>query len=295
MVFITFRAPSLKWEILRPLGSRGPDASPSGGPQRSQAHCEPPGARPAKTMLHSLVKAAKFDRRPKRSQEHNPFVLGAPPHAPLWRRPRRGRRPKGRTSTAQSPAKSSAQPTAQSSCPCSAQRGGKTDYGFPARRTSTAQSSPQFFALCPPHCGSAFAPPLFRRPRQFLPDWPSANRQNMPSYAGGQRSFRTLSFNPPKTALRPGRPRVPAGTNGRLYPRFLFARLRDSIISAMSRNRMNRFFRRGARLSDRRGLPLRRAGAPTGRFTGRLYPVLCPRACAIHLYSATAEIAESLL
>ena len=46
MVFITFRAPSLKWEILRPLRSRGPDASPSGGPQCSHAHCELPGVRP---------------------------------------------------------------------------------------------------------------------------------------------------------------------------------------------------------------------------------------------------------
>ena len=59
-------------------------------------------------------------------------------------------------------------------------------------KNSTTQSSPQFSAPCPPHCGSAFAPPVplgtrklgvsapKRRPRQFLPDWPSANRQNMP-------------------------------------------------------------------------------------------------------------------
>ncbi len=31
-------------------------------------------------------------------------------------------------------------------------------------KNSTAQSSPQFSAPCPPHCGSAFAPPLFRAP-----------------------------------------------------------------------------------------------------------------------------------
>jgi len=58
---------------------------------------------------------------------------------------------------------------------------------------STAQPKTQSTAPCPPHCGSAIAPPVplgtrkmggaapKRRPRQFLPDWPSANRQNMPS------------------------------------------------------------------------------------------------------------------
>ncbi len=38
----------------------------------------------------------------------------------------------------------------------SARRGGKTVFGFPARRTSTAQ----FSAPCLSHCGSAIAPPL---------------------------------------------------------------------------------------------------------------------------------------
>ncbi len=33
-----------------------------------------------------------------------------------------------------------------------------------------------------------------RRPRQFLPDWLIANRQNMPSYAGGRRSSFVLFF-----------------------------------------------------------------------------------------------------
>ena len=72
------------------------------------------------------------------------------------RRPRRGRRPKGRTSIVQSPA----QLTAQSTAPCSAQRGAKTVAGFRARKTDTVQSSPQFSASCQPHCGSAVAPPV---------------------------------------------------------------------------------------------------------------------------------------
>ena len=40
-----------------------------------------------------------------------------------------------------------------------------------ARRTSTAQSSPQFSAPCRPHCGSATAPPHSRRPLGFHLDF----------------------------------------------------------------------------------------------------------------------------
>ncbi len=66
---------------------------------------------------------------------------------------------------------------------------------------SKAQSSPQFSVPYPPHCGSAIAPPVplgtrklgvstpKRRPRQFLPDWPSANRQNMPFKRAGDEVF----------------------------------------------------------------------------------------------------------
>ena len=49
---------------------------------------------------------------------------------------------------------------AQSSSPCSAQRSTKTVSGFRARRTIAAQSPAQFSVPCPPHCGSACAPPL---------------------------------------------------------------------------------------------------------------------------------------
>ncbi len=125
--------------------------------------------------------AGRRGRRPKGRKSnaiHRPRLPGsssARPHAPLMRRPRRGRRfrTESRYSlSTQSPAK------------------------------SKAQSSPQFSVPYPPHCGSAIAPPVplgtrklgvstpKRRPRQFLPDWPSANRQNMPSYAEGRRSFR---------------------------------------------------------------------------------------------------------
>ncbi len=48
------------------------------------------------------------------------------------------RDPKGRTSTAQNPAKSTAQPTA----PCSARHGSKTGYGFRTRRTARPKAQP---------------------------------------------------------------------------------------------------------------------------------------------------------
>ncbi len=69
--------------------------------------------------------------------------------------------------SAQSLAKSTAQLTAQIQASCSAQRGSKTATGFRTQRTVTAPSPAQFSVPCPLHCGSAFAPPLFRAPARF--------------------------------------------------------------------------------------------------------------------------------
>ncbi len=77
-----------------------------------------------------------------------------------------------RKSLVQNPAKSSVQIPA----PLSAQRGGKTGYGFPARGIVAAQSTAQFSAPCPPHCGSACAPPPSRRPLGFHLDFTDAKR-----------------------------------------------------------------------------------------------------------------------
>ncbi len=75
-----------------------------------------------------------------------------------------------------------------------------------AQPTSSAQSSPQFSAPCPPHCGSAIAPPVplgtrklgvstpNRRPRQFCLSWPSANRQNMPFKRAGDGFWGEIEF-----------------------------------------------------------------------------------------------------
>ncbi len=193
--------------FLRLVESRGPDASPRETRNTPLTRRELPflpGARPKKAIPHSPpnlssstccgVRPARFfksqafaprfsvsvcalqgwakgpARRPGGSPSRKntatshsaTFVLGASPHAPLMRRPRRGRRPKGRTSTAQGSTTS----TAPIQAPRSAQRGSKT----------VAASS---ITPCPPHCGSACAPPVplgtqkmglstpKRRPRQF--------------------------------------------------------------------------------------------------------------------------------
>ena len=60
---------------------------------------------------------------------------------------------------------------AQISSPYSAQRSTKTVSGFRARRTVAAQSKAQFSAPCQLHCGSAVAPPHFRRPLGFHLDF----------------------------------------------------------------------------------------------------------------------------
>ena len=75
---------------------------------------------------------------------------------------------------------------------------------FSRPKNSTVQSSLQFSAPCPPHCGSAFAPPVplgtrkmgvstaKRRPRQFCLNWLTANRQNMPFKRAGDGVLRPV-------------------------------------------------------------------------------------------------------
>ena len=94
----------------------------------------------------------------------------------------------------------------QSQASCSAQRGGKTENGFPARRTSTAQSTAQFSAPCPPHCGSATAPPVplgtrkmgmptpNRRPLGFHFDFAIAKRAKSPFRRAGDGALREVEF-----------------------------------------------------------------------------------------------------
>ena len=138
------------------------------------------------------VRAARSGGGPK-AQRAGPAVLrtaeaqhflsdsssARPPHAPLKRRPRRGRRfCESRYSLlAQNPAKSKAQPTA----PCSARRSGKTVAGFPAPRTGKAQCSPQFSAPCQPHCGSAVAPPRLPSPAGISSRFCSPQNERNPS------------------------------------------------------------------------------------------------------------------
>ncbi len=143
------------------------------------------------------------------------------------RRPRRGRRPKGRTSIAQSPA----QLTAQSTAPCSAQRGAKTVAGFRARKTDTVQSSPQFSASCQPHCGSAVAPPRLPSPAAILAGLAECQPAEYAILSGRATEFLWVSkfFRAPRlkegTALGPGRPRVPAAGKWQPLPLYNAGRL----------------------------------------------------------------------
>ena len=66
--------------------------------------------------------------------------------------------------------------------------------------------APILRSVSPPHCGYATAPPVplgtrkmgvstpKRRRRQFLPDWLSANRQNMPITRAGDGVLRGIVF-----------------------------------------------------------------------------------------------------
>ncbi len=99
-----------------------------------------------------------FRPQPAENEDGAQAEYFGPPH------PRAAGRPLTRglsySLAAQNITKSTAQLTAQIPAQNSAQRGAKTVFGFRARRTSKAQSRTQFSAPCPPHCGSAIAPPL---------------------------------------------------------------------------------------------------------------------------------------
>ncbi len=99
---------------------------------------------------------------PIRSSKLAPNLSGSGCALPGWAEGP-ARKPGGSTNR-----KSTSNSSAQIQAPCSARRGSKTVAGFRARRTSTAQptaqSKAQFSVPCPPHCGSAFAPPRFRAP-----------------------------------------------------------------------------------------------------------------------------------
>ncbi len=99
-------------------------------------------------------------RRPLRSHKHRPIMGSSPPAVSATSSVELQSAARGGGELRDSASrKSSAQSKAQIQAPFSAQRGGKTVTGFPARRTST----PQFSVPYPPHCGSAIAPPRFSR------------------------------------------------------------------------------------------------------------------------------------
>ncbi len=122
--------------------------------------------------------------QPYGSQKHCPFIFGrsqrrtnikaeaaskrrcaSPPHPEAAGRPLT--RGLSCSLSPQSKNQSSAQPTAPAKPHARPSAAGKPITVFPPK-TDTAQSSPQFSAPCRPHCGSAFAPPLFRAPGEIL-------------------------------------------------------------------------------------------------------------------------------
>ncbi len=117
---------------------------------------------------------------PKGSQEHSSFVLG----------PAYGVRYAPRTAILlESRYSLSSESKTLSTANSSAQRGSKTGCGFRAQRTVTAQSTAQFFAPCAPHCGSAFAPPHFRRPLGFHLDFAHRKTSEIPYLRGRATEF----------------------------------------------------------------------------------------------------------
>ena len=151
----------------------------------------PKPAGPTATSVAGLRDGRLRPARPLGSQKHSThsspkaLVLGLAPITPRRSAPeRRGRRPKGsqKLSPFITPILRSSSSTNNSSSPpaeaqraprscspprgvaanCAAQRAAK------ARPTAQPNSPPQFSAPCPPHCGSAFAPPHFRAPARFI-------------------------------------------------------------------------------------------------------------------------------
>ncbi len=157
---------------LRLEEPRGPDASPAGGPQYA-AHASrfaaPPGRRP------TPVPPDPQSIAPPDSQPNPPphSACRPPPEALCaW-----ATRPatKGRKSTAHPPPHfrkfvlGAPQFDANGGATSSVELQSSACQGVGLRdsssRKSSAQSTPQFSAPCPPHCGSAFAPPPSGTPK----------------------------------------------------------------------------------------------------------------------------------
>ncbi len=124
---------------LRFVEPRGPDASPSGGPQTHYVCCIPP-RRPTHLKAQHPFTAQKYRIR---SQPNicSPPAVSATSSGELQSAAGSGgelRGSKSRRSIALGPANGTAQ--------------------------SSPKSTAQFSAPCPPHCGSAIAPPRFRAP-----------------------------------------------------------------------------------------------------------------------------------
>ena len=113
---------------------------PLGRPATFASSLRAPGHPPRQNNAPFTGQSCQVRPAPLKVARVQPIRPRRAPHAPLMRRPRRGRRfHESRYSLSpQSPANGSAQSTAQIQAPCSAQRGAKTCYGFRARRIVAA-------------------------------------------------------------------------------------------------------------------------------------------------------------
>ncbi len=150
---------------------------------------------------------------------------------------------------------------------------GKPQSAFPPEE----QAQPKARPSSPPRVRLTAAPLSLRhcrRPRQFLPDWPNANRQNMPFKAGGRRSFCTKSS---------------------------FSRALGNLVKTRKRILTISLFRRGARLYRQEGTALTPGGPHvpwTGETTfryGSLNPnnTLQPITRPHHIHSTQPEQART--
>ena len=145
---------------------------------------------------------------------------------------------------------------------------------------STAQPTAQSTAPCPPHCGSAFAPPRLPSPAGISSRFCCRKMSEIPIYAGGRQIFRA------RTSLF-----------ARLA-RFILFRLTAEMIESLlqawhaSNRKVITAARHDANASAKRAT--RPVDGKCWRIsTGSLgpipRPILCSRACAVHSISAVSR------
>ncbi len=155
----------------------------------AEAYSSPPHGVAADCAIQRVAKA-RPTARPNPRPNSRRFVLGAPPRATIA-----SLRPRTATLWV-----AKAKPKALPNLPPNPQphaRPSAARKPFPVF-VPEEQSQPKARPNSPPRVSPTAAPLSLRRtcrrPRQFLPDWPSANRQNMPFKRAGDGVFARIKF-----------------------------------------------------------------------------------------------------